>query len=245
MENLLTSSHPVSLSTVGPNAEIRLSALICLMQDIASNHASILGVGYEDLLRINRAFILSRLQIRMDYPLPILESSLEIDTWPRLLDRLFAYRDFEIRNNDGRSFLKGTTAWLLIDTEKRRPARAHAELLSLTPRKVCVLDQDGPQKLTWENNTETLDTRQARASDLDPNSHVNNTRYIDWITDAIAQKYGSSAQITELCVNFLSEIKLGQQVDIGIKELEDGNVVVQGEADRRNFCARVRLRSPR
>ena len=242
MENLLTSSHPIALSVVGPNTEIRLSALICLMQDVASNHASILGVGYEHLIPINRAFILSRFQIRIEYPLPTLGRSLELDTWPRMLDRLFAYRDFEIRDDSGRSFLKGSSAWLLIDIEKRRPARAHAQLLNLTPRKVCALDQDDPQKLAWENDTEILDTRQARASDLDPNSHVNNTRYIDWITDAIAQKYGSAVLITELCVNFLSEVRLGQQVNIGVKELEAGVAVVQGETDRRNFCARVRLR---
>ena len=235
-------SHDISLSEVGPSIEVRLSALVCLMQDAASNHAAVLGVGYEDLTPINRAFILSRFAIEIDHPLPKWEERIEVRTWPRLLDRLFALRDYEIVDASKRSVLRGTSAWLLIDTEKRRPARPHAQLLGLTPRKVCALGEDDPEKLPWENDTEFLENRVARASDLDPNSHVNNSRYIDWVTDAIARKYGPSTAISGLCINFLSEIRFGQQVSIGTREQGEGIVTVQGETDRPTFSAKVRLR---
>jgi medium-chain acyl-[acyl-carrier-protein] hydrolase len=211
------------------------------MQDAASTHASLLGVGFSDLQVLNRTFILSRLQIKIDGPLPTWGEQIELKTWPRSLNRLFALRDFEIRSGEGSPFLKATTAWLLINTEQRRPVRPHDQLLKLTPRKVCALEENMPNKLTWESNTELQEIRSARASDLDPNAHVNNSRYIDWITDAIAQKYGLGAEISETCVNFLSEIQLNQQVSIGIKEHSSQIVTIQGGTDHRNFSAKVHL----
>lgn len=212
------------------------------MQDAATTHASMLGVGYDDLALLQRTFMLSRLQIKIYESLPTWEDEIELKTWTRGLNRLLALRDYELCKHDGTPFLKATTAWLLIDTQRHRPARPHDALHKIKRREVSAIAEDAPHKLQWCASTQMLEFRQARASDLDPNGHVNNTRYIDWITDAIAQYKGIETSITNITLNFLSEIQLGQKVKISVCDIEPGTLILQGESNRPNFCAKVQFR---
>ncbi|MFA5258069.1 MAG: acyl-ACP thioesterase domain-containing protein [Opitutales bacterium] len=241
MDNIYTAISSIPTSAVGASAKIRLTSIFCLMQDAASVHASGLGVGFEDLYPIHRTFILSRIQMKICGELPVWGESLVLQTWPRGLERLFAYRDFELSKEGEMPFLKATSSWLMIDTEHRRPVRPQDMFTGITPRSVRVMDDDAPQKLGWDEETKPFETRNARASDLDLNGHVNNTRYIDWITDLIAMRHGLSAQISEICINYLSEVHMGEHVNIGMREDADGSITIQGEASRRNFCAKVRM----
>jgi acyl-ACP thioesterase len=236
-----TRIETVPSSAAGATTQIRFSAILCMMQDAAYEHAKRLGVGYDFLIAQKRAFVLSRMQLKVTSELPSWNESVVIQTWPRGLDRLFAYRDFEISREGREPFLKASTAWLMIDTELRHPVRQQEFFVNITPRDVRVLADDAPRKLAWEENTQPFDIRHARASDLDPNGHVNNTRYIDWITDAIAERHGVDAQIDSMCINYHAEVLLGEAVKLGIGEEPDGEIVLQGEAGHRSFASRVRL----
>jgi acyl-ACP thioesterase len=240
-ENIYTRIETVPSSAAGATTQMRFSAILCTMQDAAYEHARQLGVGYEFLIKQNRAFILSRMQLKVCSELPSWNERIVLQTWPRGLDRLFCYRDFEISREGREPFIKATTSWLMIDTVQRHPVRQQEYFTNVTIRDIHALDGDAPRKLSWDDKTQPFDIRRARASDLDPNGHVNNTRYVDWVTDAIAERHGIDAQISELCINFHAEIKLGEEVKLGIGEEPDGEVVLQGETDKKSFASRVRL----
>lgn len=240
-ESVYTLMETVPSSAAGATTHIRFSAILCLMQDAAYEHAKRLGVGYDFLIAQNRAFVLSRLQLKVCSELPSWTERVVLQTWPRGLDRLYAYRDFEISREGREPFLKASTAWLMLDTQARHPVRQQEYFVNISPRDVRAMGDEAPRKLSWVDNTQPFDIRHARASDLDPNGHVNNTRYIDWVTDAIAERHGVDAKIDELCLNYHAEIRMGEEVKLGIAEEPDGEIVLQGETSHRSFASRVRL----
>ena len=241
MENIYTVLDIIPTSSADCTKKIRFSAVLGLMQDAAYEHARQLGAGYEVLIAQNRAFVLSRIQIKACSELPDWGERITLQTWPRGSDRLFCFRDFELSREGREPFLKATTSWLIIDTVARHPVRTQEYVSQITSREVCALEPDAPRRLNWNDATVPFDIRHARASDLDPNGHVNNTRYVDCITDAIAERHGVEARIDSLCINYLAEVRMSEAVKLGIAEEPDGEIVVQGETARHSFAARVRL----
>lgn len=244
MDNLYTSMEAIPTSHTGIGARLRFSSMLCLMQDAASVHAERLGLGFDYLSGVKRAFILSRMQLKVCSELPVWGERVILQTWPRGVEKLFAYRDFELSREGREPFLKASSSWFLIDTEQRHPVRQQEYFVNITPRDVHALPPEAPLRMRWEENVTAFDIRRARANDLDLNGHVNNTRYVDWITDAIAERYGVETQIEELCINFLAEVRMGEEVRIGLSEGTNGNIVIQGETEKHSFVSHVRLRLP-
>ncbi len=245
MSNLYTTLDSVNTSSVGPGKRMRLSGVLQHMQDAATVHATELGLGFDVLGPMQRTFVLTRMQIRLLAPPPRHQEQFVLQTWPRPLERLQAYRDFELSNagEDGKPFLVASSSWLVIDTVARRPVRPQEFFTGFSTRDVRVMENDAPRKLDWAEELPLFDVRTARHSDLDPNGHVNNTRYVDWVTDSIAERFGTGLDIAELTINFLGEVMMGEKVNIRLGGDVGSGVVIQGESSRKNFSALVKVRA--
>ena len=218
--------------SAGSDKRIKFSALLGMMQDAASAHASKLGVGYQQLLPIHRTFMLSRLELEALNDLPTWGQLIRIETWPRKLERLLAYRDFRIFVEDApHPFLVASTAWLLFDTELRRPSRPHDTLLAIPLHSDLALGEQAPGKVETAKNTQIVCTRKAYQSDLDPNGHVNNTRYFDWILDALSQQLGQLPKLRKLSINFQREVPLNTEVAISLAVQNTGEFAMHGASD--------------
>lgn len=233
----------IPTASAGADKRIRVSALLGLMQDAASNHASRLGVGYDHLVPLHRTFVLSRLELHVDQALPLWGETILLRTWPRKLDRLLAYRDFSLcAEGSDEPFLRATSSWLLIDTQLRRPARPHDALLSIQPHSEIAVCDQAPDRIPNETETTVVCTRRAYHSDLDPNGHVNNTRYFDWITDALAVFLHEALPIQSLSIHFLKEIQLGDTVEVAVKPLTGELYYLEGRSGHlQYFSARISI----
>jgi acyl-ACP thioesterase len=92
------------------------------MQEAASSHADALGVSIQQLLSENYTWLLSRVQITMT-SYPAWTDDLTVLTWPSGMQRLFALRDFQFKDQKDSTVGAALSAWLVIDTHKRRPVR--------------------------------------------------------------------------------------------------------------------------
>ncbi len=113
-----------------------LSALVDFMQDLAGEHADLLGVGTASLRKRNQSWVLSRMRIEAGR---MLRAGEEVDlaTWPRGIDRLLALRDFLLLDAGGRPVIAASSSWLLVDLGSMRPQRidrAHPHLANIPGR---------------------------------------------------------------------------------------------------------------
>ena len=185
--DIWTESLRVRGDEVTPRGVVALPALCTHLPDVAGRHAKALGGFMQSLRAENKAWILSHLHLTMDR-LPRWEEDVVVETWPSGLEGLRAIREFVLSVEDT-EVARATSAWLVLDTERRRPARL--------PEAVHDLDlPDRPPVLPHEwgdvplpQRTDHTQTFEARYSDLDLNRHVNSARLLEWALAPLPAKH--------------------------------------------------------
>ncbi len=222
--------HGVCSYDVDPNQTVHLSALCRYMQEAAFNHAEHLGWGHALLMERGLAWVLARKQIRVGV-LPKWGARVEVRTWPSGWDRLFYYRDFRLTDREGRVVLEASSAWSLINVEKRE--RVHPALDIEVPDGKRVF-ADRPPRIKKSCDEPPCLELSVAYGDLDMNGHVNNVRYIDWILNSFPLEFHRAHAIRELDINYLAEVIHGQTVAIccGREEpLRFGHSVRSGDVE--------------
>jgi medium-chain acyl-[acyl-carrier-protein] hydrolase len=188
------------------------------IQDIASEHAELLHFGRDDLQKSNHFWILARLRAEIR-SFPKWGETVILRTWPRGTEGLFALRDIEVRLENGDIIAGATTSWVIVDALSRRPQRPDVLLKRMNleyPDKRTTLHNAGKIDLNGDvpvNSPEFY----VRPSDLDVNFHVNNVKYIQWVTDTFPTAFLSCNTVVSLDVNYLSESIEGNKVIIHSK----------------------------
>jgi len=189
------------------NGNLTLPTILHFLQECAWNNARANGFGYEDLEKENVFWVLSKIFIEID-EYPKWKDDIKIKTWPKGTDGLFAIRDFQIIKNDV-IIARATSYWLILDQKNNRPKRLehfnfiHENFL----KDDAVKKKLG--KVSFSSDIAELDIRKVYYSDLDVNRHVNNATYVRWILDSYFST--ENKNITELEINFLTELKLNDE----------------------------------
>jgi acyl-ACP thioesterase len=209
------AEHMIRSYDVDPQMIARLPVLCRFMQEAAYFHAEHLGVGYSHLTPNSMAWVLARMRIEIER-LPKWGETVTLRTWPSDRDRLFYYRDFEITDGDGMLLLLASTAWFVIDSEKReriQPDWWQSQEYPFSPKVFSA-------KLSRLKscNCETGELTTVNYGDLDQNGHVNNVRYIEWMLNSLPLEFHQAHVLRFLEVNYLAEAVCGHSVSICTSE---------------------------
>lgn len=197
---------------VTPQGTASVRALTNYFQDAAGHHAAELGVSMQDLLSEGRAWVLARLHLEIDR-LPSWDEDVVLETWPSGLDGLFATREVVFRRSDDDSAVaRGTSAWLVIDTERRRPQRPPPMLYDLdTPDRPSPLE--GPvDELSRPERVDRTRAFHVQYHDLDLNRHVTNGQYLEWALETVPTPVLDERRCTGVALQFEAEAGLGDPV---------------------------------
>ena len=222
---------------------LKPAAFMDLAQEAAGLHAVELGFGYEDLIKNNTAWILSRVNIKF-VDTPLWRDDVTLTTWHKGANRLFFLRDFIMTDKEGKERVKATTSWLVLNLESRRLVRdpmlmeegtVCTENVIETPADKVQMPKDVPAELVLEHAV--------AYSDVDMNNHTNNAMYMQWAMDAVDYETASTKAVKEITINFNRETKAGDVVAIyrACVEKEDGlHVFVEGKVeDASSFCVEI------
>jgi medium-chain acyl-[acyl-carrier-protein] hydrolase len=145
---------------------------------------------------------------------PTWNESVTLRTWLRPPSpEGFLYRDYEIFLGENK-IGDCTSTFTVMDRKSRKIAAQdwsqysqiwrHDSPIHYLPAKVVV-----PQEMSELTHFEV------RNSDIDSNHHVNNTKYAQWILDAIPMDLlREGVDLHEYEVNFLSECRLGDLITL-------------------------------
>ena len=209
-ENILRRSYAIRSYEVNAGGRLSIPSIFNLLQDAASSHALKLGVSVPQLLADNYTWVLSRIYLKMSHH-PGWGDTIQVHTWPSGIERVFALRDFDIRQDDC-AIGSCISAWIIIDTNNRRPVRPTSFARQLNPLdRQHVLDHP-LVKLPVLKTPQSEKRFSVRYRDLDINQHVNNVSYIEWLLECIPDMVENGLCLSELEVNFLGEALHGDRV---------------------------------
>jgi acyl-ACP thioesterase len=210
--DVYTESYPVGFTAVDESGCLTMAAAFDYFQEAAIRHAEALGVGKAPLGKLGQGWILSRMSVLMERR-PRQEDRVTVRTWPRGWEKLFAIRDFDIRDETDTPIVRARSCWLIVDIEKRRPLRPQATMEKLPLNEGRDSLPDGGSGLEAAG-VEKAGSRRAAYSDIDYNGHMNNARYVQWIQDISDRDSLINAKTMRLDINYLNEVKLGETIEL-------------------------------
>lgn len=206
--------------------QLKLSNLFLWLQDAASDHAASLGFGYDDLMQQELAWVLSRIKARF-FDFPRMGESVTLETWPKgIQQKVFFMRDYRLTGEDGRLLTAATSAYLVINTLNRRMALPNALDVQVPDNGGMSAIDEPLERIMPVEKLRECNTVHTGYSMVDIMGHVNNARYIDWVSDCFSIEEYQSRHCGWLQINFLNEVKPGETVRLLRGEhLDKQNVV--------------------
>jgi acyl-ACP thioesterase len=203
---------------------LTMNAVFQFFQEAAISHADNLGVGREDMARTGTVWIVSRMSVQIDRR-PRYGETVTVRSWPRGGEKLFALRDYDIRDASDVPVVRGRSGWLIVDIEKRRPLRPQSIMdtlpqntgLDALPPELAAASIAG---LAERQNLRKAAERRAAYTDVDYNGHVNNVRYIQWIEDTLDPALLEQAGRMRLDINYLNETLPAELTEISTAPIE-------------------------
>ena len=205
-------SYPIHSYEVDKDSRLTIVSIINYFQESAWRNAEALGVGFNDLAANNHFWILSRLYVEI-YRYPLWEQTVQLETWPKGIENLFALRDFRLKSADGNDLLgAGSSAWLIIDATTQRLQRIDKTFENI-PRLPQSAVEHKLGKIALASTMTPKAQIVAGHTDLDVNNHVNNVSYLNWAVNYLPVD-DDKLTVRSAELNFLSEARLRSPVEI-------------------------------
>lgn len=222
IQNTYTEKFKVRAYEVDLSGKATILTISNFLQEIAGNHAGILGVSVDKLFERKLTWVLSRLNLKMK-TYPFWREEISITTWPSDAYGKYATRDFEIFNSKNILIGQATTSWMLIDLTKMKPITMPDFITSikLPNRKRAINDKFS--KLQKISNAQYQNKYNVRLSDLDINQHVNNVNYIEWAIETIPITIAQKYQLSQFEISFRAEGKYGDSIESNAQAIRSDN----------------------
>lgn len=229
---------PIEIASydVGPDNCLRPSAVLRYQQEAGERHLVDAGMGWNALLARGMVFVASRWHCRIAR-LPGMGERVTLTTWHREHRGARFLRCYEWRDAQGELLLCGVMQFALVSTEGHRLLRGDdfdpQGTLPSNPRSVDCAD---PERYKLPELTVAREYV-VGWSDTDLNGHTNNTRYADFMCDALADGM-ESHRITDIQLHFAGETRQGDTLSLSTAQTDA--VYVQGSTARgAAFSARL------
>jgi medium-chain acyl-[acyl-carrier-protein] hydrolase len=237
-ENNLTtfSSFEVTSADTDMHGRIRLGSLVNLLIQSAIHSADNLGFGYGGIRQQNLFWVLSRLTLVIDRPLKWHEI-IQVETWPKNVERILYLRDFILRDNEGNVVGKATTGWLAVDIETKQLKKIdgiHSGFFIHLKEKHAIAEP--PEKVLPVSGGDSFDIKTGYY-DADLNKHITTTRYVDWMMDTFPVDFHTECYPRKLSLNIMKETMPGDILKIMRNKGAKGEYYFEGENISKNVSA--------
>ena len=178
------------------------------LQEAAIAHSAQAGYGVNDIPNTHLAWLLLNWKVEIK-SYPILNDNITVKTWPRIFDKLYSYRDFEVYDENNNLIAIASSKWFAIDTESKRIRKLTPEITEayggITQKQVFESAFNEKIEVPEELKLKFNYTIQRR--DLDTNGHVNNLHYIDYAFETIDEDIYNNTTFTNFEIIYKKEIK--------------------------------------
>lgn len=203
---IVTQTRTIDYAEADPAFRVKLSVLVKRLQEAAVSHSESVGFGSMNMAAAGNAWILNRLGIDI-MRWPTYREPLTVTTWHRGARGFMAYRDFRL-TVDGAPVAVATSRWLFFDLDRKRVVKVPRETTDAygvendraTGMELDAWSPPGDPELITRLDITT------RAGDFDPNGHVNNAVYFDYLETLLAAESGSAHCLQQLLIQYQKEI---------------------------------------
>ena len=230
---IYSSNYKIGLDDIGVNNEISNKAILKIMEDVSGFHSASIGYGLFEIETKKRAWMI------LDWKMKVIKrpkymDDIKAETWSRKVERLYAYRDFQLKDKDGNIIAIATSRWIFVDTDRRRPVRLTSDISDLyesEPDK-CVFEEE-IEDVKCENYLFEKDYYIQRR-DIDMNEHMHNLNYLDMAYEILPEDIYKNKVFDNVRIVYKKEIVYGEKVECYYSQENDRHIVTAKSNDKIN-----------
>lgn len=229
MENVYEEKYKVTVRDVNAQNVITNYGYLRLMQEAASAHSDALGISPNHFKEVPYAWLILNWRLKV-ISRPTWNTELTVKTWPSKFDKLYAYRDFEVRTSNGELVAIATSKWVLVNAYTHSIERAPEKVLNaFKPHEVSLFDEP-LNKLKEPNEYEYTTNYTIQRSDLDANNHANNIIYLRIATDMLPEDVYNNLDLKNIEIYYKMQCTLGDKlVCMYAKDRDTHTIVIKSE----------------
>lgn len=207
------------------HCEATPSNIVKYLQETVDRNLKECHPTYEELLKQNLSFVVSRTALKVYSPLKEY-SKLTVETWATEGRSAAFMRNYRIFC-DGKVAAECLMTWALLDTSNRRLLKgSDFDVSSYGTGDLITLDM--PSRFKIANDAPLTKCREKKVyySDIDRNLHMNNIKYFDLLFDCIPDC--QSKRMTSCMMNYIGEAAFERTIEIyflPVEVLDNGEEV--------------------
>ena len=120
----------VGLSDTNLKQELTNTSLLRFLEDIAGIHSEKVGYGASSIDKTKRTWILLSWKVKV-LKRAKMNDEVIVETWSRVLEKFYAYRDFKVFDKDGNVIAIATSKWIYMDIENGRIVKVTDEVAAV------------------------------------------------------------------------------------------------------------------
>ncbi|MBQ7455888.1 MAG: hypothetical protein IJS53_05535 [Clostridia bacterium] len=195
------------------NGQWRPSAILEAMQEVSGAHCALLGIGRSELMKRGIAWVASRREVQMER-YPDIGERVTVRTFHKPVRLRFFPRYYLFLDARGEVIGKAGTLWLLMDVHTRQALPAGEMGANLPDNSNLPAPMGLPAAVAPLQGEERAWEYLPQYSDLDENGHVNNTRYADWLCNALGIECMQENRLRSLVLNYNAEVLPGNALTL-------------------------------
>lgn len=239
---IFTYEYKIRYNDVGSDNKLTLKALVTTLQQAAISHSEEAGYGVSHINQTHLAWLLLDWKVQV-IAYPNSNETLTVKTWPRVFDKLYSYRDFEVFDSNNNLVAIASSKWFAIDTESKKIRKLTPEITEAygDPITKCVFENAFTEKLKVPEDLKLNFSYNIQRRDIDTNGHVNNLNYIDFALESLDEEIYNSNTFHNLEVIYKKEIKLHEKINCYYSFENDKHIITIKSEDNETVHAVIKL----
>ena len=233
----------IGLRDIGKDNKLSNKGLLAALGDAGCKHSEMAGLGITNINETKRSWLIISWRVKI-FSRPEFNTNIIIKTWSRKMDKLYAYRDYNVFDEEGNLVAKASSKWILVDYES-------GKIIKLTEDLAKDFNQED-KKAFEEDDEITLDFNYkiinricyiVRKSQIDLNHHLNNVNFLDLAEEVLKEPIDS---YNEMQILYKKQIMLNEEIYVFDCDSEDEKYIIitdqEDNLDLKKARAIIRLK---
>ena len=211
MEPLYSQNFEITDHYVDCFGRMTPASILLMIQEVAGKHCTALSVDYDTLAKQRMFWAVTRHRVQVSR-MPRLGETIRVETWPMPTTRVAYPRSVVAYDAAGNECFRAISLWVLMNLDTRSMILPGKSGISVVG-SLRGLELPSPGSLALMDHTQTRQ-RQVCFTDLDRNGHMNNTRYLNWVSDLLPSAFHQEHEVKEFTICYHAEAREGQLLDL-------------------------------
>ena len=211
MEPLYSQNFEITDHYVDCFGRMNPASILLMIQEVAGKHCMALSVDYETLAKRGMFWAVTRHRVQIER-MPQLGETIRVETWPMPTTKVAYPRSVVAYDEAGNECFRAISLWVLMNLDTRSMILPGKSGISVVG-SLRGLELPSPGSLALMDHTQTRQ-RQVCFTDLDRNGHMNNTRYLNWVSDLLPSAFHQEHEVKEFTICYHAEAREGQLLDL-------------------------------